>query len=628
MLAGFVVLGAVPIIIHLLNKQRYRVVEWAAIQFLLNTLKKNSRRLQMRDLILLALRTAAVILAALALARPTIAPGHFALLGGGGAINAVVVLDNSRSMGYREGNETRFAQAKTKAKTVLDQLPKGSGVALVLMSDLAAAEISEPSHDLAFVGEAIDKAALSDGGTSVAAGIGKAWEILKKAEGGREIYVITDLQKNAWPADDDAGWKTLCGDLASHRDLRLFIADVGGGAVENTSVDKLEPEDPLVTTDSDTAFVAQVRNHGTSPAANVEVQLLVDDGRGGEMRPAATAALDRLEGMQEVRLQTRFAEGGRHRVAARIGPDHLEADNSRYLALDVIDKLRVLIVDGSSEGGYNGGAGFIRAALAPAASQPDEGTAGALVEAEITTPNGLADAALDPYQAVILSDVSGIPATVADGLKAFVGAGKALVVFLGANVRADEYNQQLGERAGLLPAKLGERPVEFGSADAKSKGIGLATAELTHPIVSFFADKENQPFLAQPRFYQAFPLEVAAPAPGTKDAGATVVARFADGKPAIVERSAGAGTVLLFAASADKEWSDFPLRPAFLMVVRRAVQHAVLSRRLPATVRVHDPLQAARRQRHGHRDAHQRRSRRDRRGHRDPLRRLLADRRG
>ena len=100
LLAGFAVLAAVPIIIHLLNRSRFKIVAWAAMEFLLKTLQQNSRRLQLRDLILMALRTAAVALLALALARPTIAPGRLNLLGDKGETAAVIVLDNSQSMGY------------------------------------------------------------------------------------------------------------------------------------------------------------------------------------------------------------------------------------------------------------------------------------------------------------------------------------------------------------------------------------------------------------------------------------------------------------------------------------------------------------------------------------------------
>ncbi len=590
MLAGFVVLGAVPIIIHLLNKRRFRIIEWAAINFLLKTLQKNSRRLQLRDLILLALRTLAVILVALALARPTLAPGHFALFGGAAHINAVVVLDNSRSMGYREGSDTRFAQAKVKAKAVLDQLPKGSSAALVLMSDVGATEMSDVNPELSFVADKIDKAQLTDGGTSITAGLSKAWDILKRSVGAREIYLVTDLQANAWPSGDDGGWKSLCSDLGKREDLRLFLADVGSGEGENVSIDELQPVDPLVTTDSDSAFVATVRNHGRKGADNVEVQLLVDDGHGGDMHPANSVALDHLETSQQVVLQTRFDKGGRHRVEARIGPDHLEADNHRYLAIDVIDRLKVLIVDGSAEGGYTGGANFIRSALAPGATQGDEGAAGSLIDAEVISAAALIDTPLESYQAVILSDVPELTAGEADGLKTFVAGGKALVMFLGANVRPTAYNQLLGARAGLLPAAIGDHPIELASGD-KAKGMTLATSGLSHPIVSFFTAKDILPYLTKPLFKQAFALTLPK-ADEKARGGASIVERFADGSPMLVERPVGAGTVLLFATAADHQWSNFPLTPAFLILVKRTVQHAVLSRRVPATLRVHDNLVA------------------------------------
>ena len=73
-LAGFAALAAIPIIIHLLNQRRFKVVTWAAMEFLLATIEKNSRRLQLRDLILMALRASAIALLAISLARPTIAP--------------------------------------------------------------------------------------------------------------------------------------------------------------------------------------------------------------------------------------------------------------------------------------------------------------------------------------------------------------------------------------------------------------------------------------------------------------------------------------------------------------------------------------------------------------------------
>src|SRR5438874_5524072 len=66
LVAGIAV--SVPIIIHLLNRKRFRVVTWAAMRFLLAAQRKNSRRLRLEQLLLLAVRTLVVLLLVLAMA--------------------------------------------------------------------------------------------------------------------------------------------------------------------------------------------------------------------------------------------------------------------------------------------------------------------------------------------------------------------------------------------------------------------------------------------------------------------------------------------------------------------------------------------------------------------------------
>lgn len=590
LLAGFAALGAVPIIIHLLNRSRFRVVEWAAMEFLLRTLQKNSRRIQLRDVILMLLRTAAVVLAALALARPTVAPGGFVPLGGAGGVHAVVVVDNSLSMGCRDAVDTRFDLARKAAKSAIASLPEGSAATVVLMSDIAIAEVAEPTRDLDYLLGAIDRAQLSDGGTAIAAGLQSAWSILERTPGAaREIHLVTDLQAHGWPSADDRAWTDLVGRMAAAEDLRLFVADVGRDAGQgNIAVERIEFSDELVGTDGEATVVATLRNHGDAPASDVSVSLLVDDGRGGDLRPGATAVVAELAGTAQVRLACRFPTGGQHRVEVRTGPDRLPADNSRRAVVDVVDRIRVLLVDGSAEGGARGGADFLRAALSPTGSLAEAVDAPAdLIATTVVAPGQLAGIALEEYQAVALSDVAEITPAVGDALAAFVASGRGLLVFLGGNVRSAAYNRVLGER-GLLPATLGTAPRALVDA-AGVPGIGLATADLTHPIVAFFADPSAQPWLSQPRFRQAWPLAVAVPAAGA-EADTAVVARFADGQPAVVARGVGRGEVVAFAAPADKEWSDLPLRPAFLMLVRRAVQHAALGSRPRLNLVVHEPI--------------------------------------
>src|SRR5579884_664907 len=94
-------LGAIPIIIHLLNRRRFRRVEWAPMRYLKLTIKKNRRRIQLEQLLLLLLRIALPVILFLALARPVANPtGLERWLGAGGRSSQVILVDDSLSMGY------------------------------------------------------------------------------------------------------------------------------------------------------------------------------------------------------------------------------------------------------------------------------------------------------------------------------------------------------------------------------------------------------------------------------------------------------------------------------------------------------------------------------------------------
>jgi hypothetical protein len=99
-LAGLIA-AAAPVMIHLLNRRRIVRKEWTAMQFLREAMRRNRRFLRLRDLLLLALRTAALVLFGLALARPFFAntSGRLTL---NQPVHAVLVVDNSLSMGYPE----------------------------------------------------------------------------------------------------------------------------------------------------------------------------------------------------------------------------------------------------------------------------------------------------------------------------------------------------------------------------------------------------------------------------------------------------------------------------------------------------------------------------------------------
>src|SRR5947209_8140304 len=120
LLAWGMVLGVIPIIIHLLNRRRFRRVEWAPMRYLKLTIQRNRRRIQIEQLLLLLLRIALPVLLFFYLARPVLNPtGLERWLGTGGRSSQVVLVDDSLSMGYTAGGAPAFQRARETAAALL-----------------------------------------------------------------------------------------------------------------------------------------------------------------------------------------------------------------------------------------------------------------------------------------------------------------------------------------------------------------------------------------------------------------------------------------------------------------------------------------------------------------------------
>src|SRR5262245_5021135 len=126
----------IPILIHILNRRRFKTVQWAAMEFLLRAMRKNRRRVQFEQWLLLAMRCLVLVFLGLALARPISCEDNALAAAASRRTGLhVFVIDNSYSMAYdspRGGAKTHLAHAKTLAKQLIDRLVAGGeSVALV-----------------------------------------------------------------------------------------------------------------------------------------------------------------------------------------------------------------------------------------------------------------------------------------------------------------------------------------------------------------------------------------------------------------------------------------------------------------------------------------------------------------
>ena len=189
--------AAVPVVIHLLNRRKFKEVSWAAMQFLLAAVRKNRRRMRVEQWLLLAIRTLVVILVVTAMAKPFLEA--FGAVITGRRTHRVLVIDNSLSMGYTSAESSRFDQAKSLAGQLVKDSRSGDALSVILMGTPLKVVIGEPSYNLGEVRKEIEELSLSHGGTDLAATFEAVNRVLAASTiAQKEVVFITDLQAASW----------------------------------------------------------------------------------------------------------------------------------------------------------------------------------------------------------------------------------------------------------------------------------------------------------------------------------------------------------------------------------------------------------------------------------------------
>jgi len=278
-------------------------------------------------------------------------------------------------------------------------------------------------------------------------------------------------------------------------------------------------------------------------------------------------------------LQTR----GPHLVEAELGDDRLRGDNVRYLAVNAVDFIRALLVNGETDPDIDRNETYyLERALKPPIDLP--GFRVSPIEPTTITEFGLSGADFAPCRLVVLAN---LPSLVSENalvrLENFVREGGALIVFLGDRVDAAFYNEHLfKDGAGLLPARVGE---EQGSTDADRSPVHLALTKPVHPAFQWFTGDRAFFITRSVLFYKYHALTL----PASKE-DVRVAATFEDGTPAIVEKTYGRGRVVLFASSCDTEWNDFGKTAAYVVVMQDLIGHMVTGDHEQRNVLVHQPF--------------------------------------
>ncbi len=531
--------ASLPILIHLLNRRRLQRIRFPAVRFILLSQKRISRSYRLRHWLLLALRTLAVILLVLLLANPIFQIGA-GLFAGGGPVSAVLLLDNSLSMTW-SGDGNGFKQAKEAARLLISALDDGDRAALIPTS-ITGKEVFRLKGQKDVLLRELDAIEIADGTANLPAALDKAYELLSAPAGQKEIRLITDLGLTGWDQFSVASLKRV------DPSIPIKLLYVGRKQKPlNGGIKEIRLGSQGVGVDIPLQIDATLSNFADLEIKDVLVQLNID-GQSKEQKLATVPP----RGETTVNFQTRVSQAGAHMGRVILKKDGLAGSAVTNFTLDAQDKLKVLVVDGDPQTALvQSESFFLSRALNPSGERDSS-----LFLPTVIVPDGLNAATLDAYQVVVLCNVAVLPDGFAAKLQNFVRQGGGLLIYGGDKFQADSYNQKLAQ---IVPAELHEK-----KTGPEANGEKVGKFDVTHPALQIFNDPILLESLKSAKVWGYMRATARGRAP---------LMALANGDPLLLEQKVGAGKVLLMTTTADRDWTDLPLKTVYLPLLQSLTQY-------------------------------------------------------
>lgn len=430
--ASFAIAGLIaaagPVIIHLLNRRRYRIVHWAAMDFLREALQRNRKILTLRDLLLLALRTLAVLLVGLALARPFFSSSEQAF-DSSKPLHAVLVIDNSLSMGYESLEGTLLDRAKERARLFVDKLPADSRVTVIPLCGSRWGYSPDAATKESAL-QTLGRIELVDRSASILRAVNEARKACESGPAlGHRIVVFSDQQIS--------NWRDLTRPDQFQDMPPIQVVDISAPDAQNTWISAFRVQDGVADVETPTTFLVEIRYDGPAPRPDVEVQLIVDD----QPVAAKTVTLEPGQGAREVSFQHLLnayqPEPGKSLsvpVKVSLTPDNLPADDERCLVVPVVAALPVVFVDQYGEEEEDpvknrlGETRLLRKLLAPVTSRAE--STRQLVRVRHVKLDQVTQELLEDARLVVVAGIAD-PGEKASLLREYVEQGGQLVIAAG-----------------------------------------------------------------------------------------------------------------------------------------------------------------------------------------------------
>ncbi len=552
--------AALPFLIHLFNRKKLARIPFSDLTFLKELQKERMRRVRLRQILALILRTLAVFFVMLALARPALKGALSEVVGARANTAMAVLVDVSYSMGFRTDQGKALERAKERILEMSGLIGEGDEAFLIPFARFP--EVPDASMRVGTQwNEAVEELTTSWEGTDIRRAVEAGLDVLSRSEKShKELFLMTDGTTHGW----EGCRKARAEETPDQGQASCFFVSLGDWPRDNIGVETLELPEQLFGAGRTMSLGWRVRNYGDR-ALKDGTTLLYAGGRRVhqelfDVDSGATTALS---------AQVSPEKEGPFSGYVAVEEDRLPADDRRYFSVRVPGALRALIVKHRDEDVF-----FLRRALNPFGRESEQKSAPQSRKARKEPPTRFrgegigmtitearaerfASENLKGQDLVILVNVPRLSTAMVRALGEYAARGGGVWIVLGKDVDTRFYNHTLLPE--LIPLTL-RSPV--GNARDRSAVRSFGEMDFEHPVLKDLGEKDR---MTSPRFYVTYNVDAR---PEVRP-----VVRYRDGGIALAEARRGRGKVMLLTTGGTLEWGDFPRKGLFVPLVQRVARY-------------------------------------------------------
>ncbi len=510
--------ASIPVILHLLNLRKLKKIEFSSLKFIKELRKTKIKRVKLKQILLLILRTLAIIFAVLAFSRPTI-KGTISGFESFAKTGAVIIVDNSYSMDANTGSGNSFRNAIAYAGNLVDFFKEGDEALIMpLASHKSNRKMLNFSTNKANLKKELREIDIAYSKVQLEKALFDAISLLQDSKNiNKEIYILTDSQKINFIREFADSLKTEFSPTV------YFIPVSEAGKIENLAIDSVRVETNIFEMNAPVNLSFEVTNFGTQKVENSVANLYFN----GKKSAQRTFDIEAGE-TKSIAISAPYNQSGFVEAVLELEADELDADNTFNFGFIISDAPKVAVFSDFSS------SDFLRAALEVI---PDR------YSLEYYKPEELNRLDLNKYDVVIYNGKFLSPG-LAQTLNSFISAGKAALIFAPSD-RNDTGNAYF-----------------LGSYETSSIGraVPINEFEQSHPFFKgVFNSGNNNTILEAPEITNLINI----------NQGSSLVKVL--GKPLLSELKIGEGKVLYLSLPPTLDAGSFPITSLFPAVVNRAI---------------------------------------------------------